>query len=61
MFARKTDTVLGHKITEPRITIGAIWLSLLYVGFPLLIVTGLMDLAMQFFFGLCTGLWCYAG
>ncbi len=61
MFARKTDTVLGHKITEPRITIGAIWLSLLYVGFPLLIVTGLMDLAMQLFFGVCTGLWCYAG
>ena len=31
---------------------------LLYVGLPLLVVTGLMDLAMQMIFGVCTGLWC---
>ena len=36
------------------------WLVFLYVGLPLLIVTGLMDLAMQLFFGVCTGIWCLA-
>ena len=36
----------------------AIWLVFLYAGLPLLVITGLMDLAMQLFFGVCTGLWC---
>lgn len=57
-FGRKAETVMGHKITEPRITLMAIWLVFLYAGLPLLVITGLMDLAMQLFFGVCTGLWC---
>ena len=57
-FSRRAETVMGHSIAEPRITLGAIWLGLLYVGFPLLLVTGLLDLAMQLVFGVCTGVWC---
>ena len=37
----------------------AIWLAFLWVGVPLLVVSGLMDLVMQFGFGVCTGLWCF--
>lgn len=52
---------MGHTIPESRLTAMAIWLIFLYVGVPLLVVTGLMDLAMQFVFGICTGLWCFVG
>ena len=60
MFSRKPETVMGHTIPEPRITLGAIGLILLYIGLPILVVTGLMDLAMQLVFGVCTGVWCIA-
>jgi hypothetical protein len=58
MFAKRPETVMGHTIAEPRPTLMAVWLIFLYVGVPLLIITGLLDLAMQLFFGVCTGLWC---
>ncbi|MED5549282.1 MAG: hypothetical protein VX529_07955 [Pseudomonadota bacterium] len=58
MFSRKAQSVMGHRITEPRPTLMAVWLVFLYVGVPLLVITGLLDLAMQIFFGVCTGLWC---
>lgn len=51
---------MGHRITEPRPTLMAVWLVFLHVGLPLLIITGLMDLIMQFGFGVCTGLWCFS-
>jgi thiosulfate reductase cytochrome b subunit len=60
MFAKKAQTVMGHRIPEPRPTLMAVALVVLYVGLPLLVVTGLLDLAMQVFFGVCTGLWCLA-
>lgn len=60
MFSRKAEKVMGHAITEPRPTLMAIWLVFAYVGLPLLIVTGLMDLTMQVLFGVCTGSWCIA-
>ena len=58
MFGKRPETVMGHRIAEPRPTLMAVWLVFLYVGVPLLVVTGLLDLAMQAFFGICTGLWC---
>jgi hypothetical protein len=60
MFARKPETVMGHTIPEPRITLSGVWLVFLYLVLPLLIATGLLDLAMQIVFGICTGLWCLA-
>lgn len=53
------QTIAGHRLPEPRITPMAIWLGFLWVGLPLLAFTGLLDLAMQFVFGVCTGLWCF--
>ena len=60
MFVKKAQSVMGHRITEPRPTLMAVWLVFLYVGVPLLVITGLLDLAMQIVFGVCTGLWCLA-
>lgn len=60
MFSRKAVSVMGYSITEPRLTLMAIWLVFAYIGLPLLIITGLLDLAMLLFFGVCTGLWCLA-
>lgn len=61
MFGKKAQSVMGYRITEPRPTLMAVWLVFfLYVGVPLLVITGLLDLAMQIFFGVCTGLWCLA-
>jgi hypothetical protein len=37
----------------------AIWLAFLWVGVPILVIGGLLDLFMQFAFGICTGLWCF--
>lgn len=57
----RLQTVSGQRLPEPRITLMAVWLGFLWVGLPLLVVTGLMDLAMQLIFGVCTGLWCLVG
>jgi hypothetical protein len=55
---RRPRTVLGHRIPEPRLTLLATCFVFLVVAFPVLVVGGLADLALQFLFGLCTGLWC---
>jgi thiosulfate reductase cytochrome b subunit len=60
VFSKKPQDVMGYRIAEPRPTLKAVWLVVLYVGLPLLVITGLLDLAMQIFFGVCTGLWCLA-
>ena len=53
------QTIAGHRLPEPRITPMAIWLAFLWVGLPILVIGGLLDIAMQFAFGICTGLWCF--
>lgn len=60
MARAKLQTVAGHRIPEPRITLMAIWLGFLWVGLPVLAIGGLLDLVAQLAFGVCTGLWCYA-
>lgn len=60
MARAKLQTIAGNKLPEPRITPMAIWLVFLWVGVPILVLGGLMDLVMQLAFGICTGLWCYA-
>ncbi len=59
MARAKLETVFGQVLPRPRPTWGMLKLGLLYVGLPLLIVTGLIDVAAQFVFGVCTGLWCF--
>jgi hypothetical protein len=56
----RIETIAGHRLPEPRITLTAIWLVFLWVGLPILFLGGLLDLAMQLLFGICTGLWCLA-
>jgi hypothetical protein len=60
MARTRIQTVAGHRLPEPRITLMAIWLAFLWVGVPILAIGGLMDLVMQLVFGVCTGLWCFA-
>lgn len=60
MARTKIQTVAGYRLPEPRITPMAIWLAFLWVGLPILLAGGLLDLAMQIVFGVCTGLWCIA-
>lgn len=60
MARAKIQTVAGHRLPEPRITPMAVWLGFLWVGVPILVGGGLLDLLMQTVFGICTGLWCYA-
>lgn len=60
MARAKVETISGHRIPEPRITLMAVWLVFLWVGVPILVLGGLLDLAMQVLFGVCTGLWCLA-
>jgi len=59
MARAKLQTIAGHKLPEPRITPMAIWLGFLWVGLPILVAGGLLDLIAQFVFGVCTGLWCF--
>lgn len=59
MARTKTQTISGETLPEPRITFTAVWLVFLWIGLPILLIGGLLDLAMQFLFGVCTGLWCF--
>lgn len=60
-MAKKLQIISGEKIPEPRVTLTAIWLVFLWIGLPILVIGGLLDLAVQLIFGVCTGLWCIAG
>jgi hypothetical protein len=53
------QTVMGHRLPEPRLTWQAgLWL-LVYLGLPLVLLGTLIDLAIQLTTGICTGLGCF--
>ena len=56
----RAQTIAGYKLPEPRLTPMALWLAFKWVLGPVLLIGGLLDLAMQLAFGVCTGLWCVA-
>ena len=56
---RKSATVMGYRISEPRPTLLAVFWALVYLGLPVLLVGMLLDLLVQWITGYCTGLWCY--
>jgi hypothetical protein len=60
MAKARIQTIAGHRLPEPRITLTAIWLAFLWVGLPVLAIGGALDLLAQLAFGVCTGLWCLA-
>lgn len=59
MSKTKVQTISGYKLAEPRVTFVAVWLVFLWIGLPILLIGGLLDLANQLIFGACTGLWCF--
>lgn len=54
----RVQRVSGHAIPEPRMTVTAWLLILGGVVLPVLLLGAMGDGLLQFFFGLCTGLWC---
>ena len=54
-----TQTILGHRIPEPRLTWMALLWGLLYLGLALFVVGSLIDLLIQKITGTCTGFWCF--
>ena len=55
----KVETIMGHRIPEPRYTWQAAFWLLVYLGVPTLLVGTLIDALIQLTTGVCTGLWCY--
>lgn len=53
------QTIMGHRLPEPRPTLMAVFWVMVYLGLPVLVVGGLLDWAIQAFTGQCTGLWCW--
>ncbi|MEK0432897.1 MAG: hypothetical protein EBW49_02590 [Betaproteobacteria bacterium] len=53
------QTVMGHRIPEPRLTWMALGWAFLYLGLPVLLVGTLIDGLIQLTTGVCTGLWCF--
>ena len=61
LVRRRPQTVMGHAIARPRLTARAALMLAWRLALPVLALGGLIDLAMQLVFGVCTGLWCLAG
>ncbi|ACT58451.1 hypothetical protein Hbal_0757 [Hirschia baltica ATCC 49814] len=59
MAKSKVQTISGYTLKEPRITPMAIWLVFLWVGLPVLLIGGALDLLMQVTTGICSGVWCF--
>ncbi|MGB7183111.1 MAG: hypothetical protein WA888_00185 [Burkholderiaceae bacterium] len=57
----KPETVMGHTLPEPQMTIAAWGVLLVRLLLPVLVIGSVLDLLAQIFFGICTGLWCFSG
>jgi len=55
------QTVMGHRLPEPRLTWGAAAMAPLYLGVPVLAVGMVIDALIQLTTGRCTGVWCWFG
>jgi len=55
------QTIMGHRIPEPRPTLMALLWVMLYLGLPLVLLGMLVDLLVQTTTGACTGVWCWFG
>ena len=53
------QTIMGHRLAEPRPTLMAVMWAMIYLGLPVLLVGGLIDVLIQVFTGHCTGWWCW--
>ena len=55
-----SQTVMGHRIEGPRMTAAGAWLLAWSIGAPVLLLGLALDLALEWIFGWCVGLWCLA-
>ena len=58
MKRKSAEHVLGHVLPEPRLTPLGMLLIAVWVSVPVLLLGTLLDLAVQWAFGACVGLWC---
>ena len=56
---RKTETVMGYRLEEPRLTFMVVVWVLIYAVLPVLVIGSLLDLLVQQMTGQCTGFWCW--
>jgi hypothetical protein len=55
------QSVFGQTIPEPRFTGYAWWWIFTRVLLPVTVLGSVFDLAAQWLFGVCVGLWCLTG
>ena len=53
------QTIMGHRLAEPRPTLMVVMWAMIYLGLPVALVGGLIDVLIQVFTGHCTGWWCW--
>ena len=56
---KQAETVMGHRLEEPRLTLMLVLWVFVYVGLPLLAISSVVDLLIQQITGNCTGFWCW--
>jgi hypothetical protein len=56
---KQAQTVMGHRLEEPRLTLMFVLWVFVYVGLPLLVISSLVDVLIQHITGSCTGFWCW--
>lgn len=56
---RKAETVMGHRLEEPRLTFMTVIWVLVYAVLPIVVIGSLLDLLVQQMTGQCTGFWCW--
>lgn len=56
---RAQQTVMGHRLEEPRLTLWAAFWALIYLGLPVAVVGLVLDGLIQWVTGQCLGLWCH--
>ena len=56
---RAQQTVMGHRLEEPRLTLWATFWALVYLGLPVAVVGLVLDGLIQWATGQCLGLWCH--
>ena len=56
---RREQTVMGHRLEEPRPTLIAVMWVMLYLGLPIVGIGILVDLLISWATGSCFGLACY--
>lgn len=56
---KQNETVMGHRLKEPHLTLWVVFWVFVYLGLPLLLIGSVIDLLIQYFTGSCTGFWCW--